>query len=74
MPDTDLDRRIEDLLDRADWWRLPPAMTGDLEALLQELYLDGLNLEAGRIEALRLGLDRPPFMALAWDLQDQRVR
>lgn len=75
MPETvDLDARIEEILDRDDWWQLPIEFEDDLLALLEELYVEGLNIEAGRIEALRQVLDTPPFMALAWDLQDQRVR
>jgi hypothetical protein len=76
MPETqiDLDAQIEALLDREDWWQLPPDLNDELEAILTELYVEGLNVEASRIEALRRGLDEPPFMALAWDIQDTRVR
>jgi hypothetical protein len=70
----DLDQAIENLLDREDWWRLPSEFEDDLLALLEELTVEGLNTEASRIEALRLGLGDPSFMALAWDLQDARVR
>lgn len=76
MPEThvDIDAQIEELLDRLDWWQLPPEFDDEITELLEELYVEGLNVEAARIEALRLGLDEPPFIALAWDLQDDRVR
>jgi len=69
----DLDTRIESLLDQADWWRLPFNMQEELRDLLKLMTVEGLNAEAARIEALRRGLDVPPFIALAWDLQDARV-
>lgn len=76
MPDViiDLDTQIEDLLELLDWWRLPPEFEGELLYLLEEMAVEGLNAEAARIEALRRGLDVPPFTALAWNLQDDRVR
>lgn len=70
----DLDARIEELLDREDWWRLPSYLEDELLEILQQLYVDGLNAEAGRLQSMRLGHDTPAFMALAWDLQDARVR
>lgn len=74
MPtEINLDEAIERLLDQETWWKLPISMRAELEALLQEMTIEGLNSEAARIEALRRGLDAPPFIALAWDLRDARV-
>lgn len=70
----DLDARIDELLDREDWWKLPLDLEDELLAILDELYVDGLNTEAGRLQSMRMGYDTPAFMALAWDLQDARVR
>ena len=69
----DLDAQIEEILDHITWWQLPPDSIDELEQLLTEMTVEGLNVEAARIEALRLGLDVPPFIALAWDLRDARV-
>ena len=61
----DVDARIDELLDREDWWRLPLDLEDELLAILDELYVDGLNTEAGRLQSMRMGYDTPAFMALA---------
>lgn len=75
MPDLDLDldAQIEALLDRSDWWQLPLELIEELERLLMDLTVQGLDIEAGRIQALQLGDKVPAFMALAWDITDTRV-
>lgn len=73
MPDLDLDAQIEALLNRSDWWQLPLELIEELERLLMELIVQGLDIEAGRIQALQLGDEVPAYMALAWDITDPRV-
>jgi hypothetical protein len=66
----DLNQQIEALLERSDWWRLPPSVHDQLNKILQELYAVGLNKEAARIEALRFGMVRPASLTIGWDLRN----
>jgi len=66
----DLDQEIEALLERSDWWRLPPGVHAQLYRILQELYMVGLNKEAARIEAMRFGMRIPSSLSIGWDLKN----
>jgi len=64
----DLDLQIESLLERSDWWKLPPDVHDRLYKILQEMYMVGLNKEAARIEAMRFGMRIPAALAPGFEV------
>lgn len=70
----DVDARIDALLARYDWWRLPPGFYDEMQDILTELYVMGLNREAARLEAMALGLKQPrPGAKIAWDVENKAI-
>jgi len=66
----ELDQEIERLLDRSDWWQLPPEVHDRLYKILQEMYMVGLNKAAARIEAMRFGMTTPAALALGFQVDN----
>lgn len=69
----EIDAQIEELLARQDWYNLPARFYPVLEQILEELYYQGLDKEAARLEAMQFGMQRPKVKRLAWDMADPRV-
>lgn len=70
---TDVDRQIDAMLDRFDWWRLPPRMWTDMETILEDLFRLGLNHEAARLLGQYYGRS-PMQVVYDWQVDDPRIR
>ncbi len=73
MTTEQIDKIIDELLDRERWWLISKSLRPKIDDVLRELYAYGLNVSAGRIEKLRLGLGETPSLSIDWNMRDPVV-